>query len=303
MAKHAYLIMAHNHFQQLGKMLSCLDDEQVDIFLHIDKKFEFDRKALEACVSKSSLYFTDRISVSWGGYSIIEAELILLEKAISVENYKYYHLLSGMDFPLKKPKDILEFFNGQEGKNFISLGKIETIDGAWFSDRVIYYYPFQEYFTRRNLLGKFLRKSLCWVQKSAGVNRWKDSTDLFSIGSAFFDITDSFARYIVSQKERIRQCYKNTFCADEIFVQWLWLNWPERGIVYENKEAPNHPYISRQYLNVMRAIDWTRGRPYTFTMADYKMLMDSGCLFARKLDDTIDACLIEQLTKTILASN
>ena len=43
--KHAYLIMAHNNFYVLNKLILLLDDERNDIYIHIDKKvkeFDFD---------------------------------------------------------------------------------------------------------------------------------------------------------------------------------------------------------------------------------------------------------------------
>ena len=46
MGKHAYLIMAHNEFYILEKLLKLIDDERNDIYLHIDKKaknFNFDK--------------------------------------------------------------------------------------------------------------------------------------------------------------------------------------------------------------------------------------------------------------------
>lgn len=36
--KHAYLIMAHNKFGQLGRLLKALDNEDNTLFVHIDKK-------------------------------------------------------------------------------------------------------------------------------------------------------------------------------------------------------------------------------------------------------------------------
>lgn len=39
--KHAYLIIAHNEFDLLQKLISVLDDERNDIFIHIDKKVHF----------------------------------------------------------------------------------------------------------------------------------------------------------------------------------------------------------------------------------------------------------------------
>ena len=38
MGKHAYLIIAHDKFEQLKRLLLLLDDERNDIYLHIDSK-------------------------------------------------------------------------------------------------------------------------------------------------------------------------------------------------------------------------------------------------------------------------
>ncbi len=38
MMKHAFLIMAHNNLEILQTLVSMLDDERNDIFLHIDLK-------------------------------------------------------------------------------------------------------------------------------------------------------------------------------------------------------------------------------------------------------------------------
>ena len=36
--KHAFLVSAHHQFEILGKMISLLDDENCDFYIHIDKK-------------------------------------------------------------------------------------------------------------------------------------------------------------------------------------------------------------------------------------------------------------------------
>lgn len=38
LGKHAYCIMAHGNWEQLQMLITALDDERNDIFLHIDKK-------------------------------------------------------------------------------------------------------------------------------------------------------------------------------------------------------------------------------------------------------------------------
>lgn len=49
----------------------------------------------------------------------------------------------------------------------------------------------------------------------------------------------------------------------------------------------------------MRCIDWKRGAPYTFTIEDYDMLMNSGMFFARKFDEHVDMEIVNKLYKTL----
>lgn len=296
--RHAYLVMAHNHFVQLEKLLKCLDHERTDIYLHIDKKVVFDASSLENCLKKSRVYFANRISVSWGGYSQIQAELELLRAAVKNGPYAYYHLLTGVDLPLKNQEKILSFFD-QQHMEFISIGQEVSIREAWFADRLIYVYPFQEYFSRKNVLGKFLRKTGVVFQKMIRINRLRNCQELFGIGSAYFDITDRFARYVLSQYNVIKKRYQYTFCADEIFLQWLWLNWTDKGQRYIATKSDDQLHISQQYRDVLRAIDWNRGKPYTFTMSDCSDLLSSEYFFARKFDDNIDQEVVDAIVDAV----
>jgi hypothetical protein len=42
--KHAYLIIAHNEFKVLKKLVEALDDERSDIFIHWDKKLRISQR-------------------------------------------------------------------------------------------------------------------------------------------------------------------------------------------------------------------------------------------------------------------
>ena len=112
MKKHAYLIIAHNEFYILEKLIKLIDNEKNDIFLHIDKKVKnFDFKKFERMVKKSNLYFTKRIDVVWASSSQIKCELLMLEEATKKGNYSYYHLISGVDLPIKSQEYIHDFFD------------------------------------------------------------------------------------------------------------------------------------------------------------------------------------------------
>ena len=79
--KHAYLIIAHNELEVLKRLISALDDERNDIYIHIDQKATFDGSELR--VDNSKLYvLLDRLDARWGDFSLVEVELLLTEKAI-----------------------------------------------------------------------------------------------------------------------------------------------------------------------------------------------------------------------------
>lgn len=55
--RHAYLIMAHNNFYILEKLLILLDDPRNDIYIHIDKKCQnLISHTIKACVKRQLLY-------------------------------------------------------------------------------------------------------------------------------------------------------------------------------------------------------------------------------------------------------
>ena len=68
--------MAHNEIELLKVLLSLLDYERNDIYLHIDAKAEgFEISELMECVKKSKLFIVEtRIDVKWGNFSQIECE-------------------------------------------------------------------------------------------------------------------------------------------------------------------------------------------------------------------------------------
>lgn len=66
--KQAYLIIAHQDDLTFRTLISMLDDDNNDIFIHMDKKNKtYEEKMVEGIVKKSKIYHTERTSVTWGG--------------------------------------------------------------------------------------------------------------------------------------------------------------------------------------------------------------------------------------------
>ena len=274
--RHAYLIMAHGNFPILEKQLRFLDSENADFFIHIDAKvkgFDFDR--FRSIPEKSRVTFVDRIRVSWGHSSQIEAELILLRAAL-YGRYDYYHLLSGVDVPVKSRAYIEEYFETHNGLNFLHF-QHEHINRE-HADRVRYYYPLQRLNIQNRVLRLGLRRAEVLLQRPfVDRTRYLPAGTVLQKGANWFSITHALAEYVVSNRDRIRETFRSTFCCDEVFIQTMVMSSRFRDTL-----PPE--YYGDDHKNCLRYVDWRRGKPYTFTDADFDELIHTGepYLFARK---------------------
>ena len=127
---HAYLIIAHNQFELLERLICCIDDERNDIYIHIDSKATgFDKEKIIAAVHQSSITFTNRIHISWGGFDMVRCEYILLEAAFeSGKHYDYIHLNSGVVLPLEPLWNIFTITNKvKQSSIYLAINSMLTI--------------------------------------------------------------------------------------------------------------------------------------------------------------------------------
>ena len=282
--RHAFMIMAHNQFEILIKTLRILDDENIDFFIHIDKKCKAFPKdeILQAC-KKSKIYFINRISVAWGRYSLIKCTLLLMENA-SKGNYDYYHLISGVDLPIKKKNDILSFFDNNPKKQYIHFEQ-NSIQPKYL-DRIKYHYFFQD--TGKRIF-KIFNLAIRTLEKILGVDRTKHNiVNKFQYGANWFSITHELVEYILTKQDWIRKTFKYAYCGDELFIQTIVIN---SSFVDQLSDRA----FDGDYISCLRYIDWKRGNPYVFRKEDFKALVDSPFLFARKFDLRIDADIVDDI--------
>lgn len=298
MGKHAYLILAHKNFNQLKKLIELLDNPNNNIFVHVDAKAEdFDASMLENVVEKSKLFILpERLSVNWGGVSIMRAELALLKAACQEGSYEYYHLLSGMDLPLKTQKEIHDFFENNRGKEFISLWKFKKSTLSRFR----YYTIFPEGESKfRTRIVNHIFKGL---QMLLGIRINKDVE--FHYGSQWFSITDGLARYILKQEKWLEKVFGHTSTCDEIFLQTVVCNSKFKDNLYETRKVESNRESTK---GNMRFIDWTRGEsvrhPWTLRVEDEELLNSVEHLWARKFDETVDSEIIDRIYKKLKNSN
>ncbi|MDR3590800.1 MAG: beta-1,6-N-acetylglucosaminyltransferase [Negativicutes bacterium] len=284
------MIVAHNNFYILEKLIRLIDDERNDIYLHIDEKvknFPVDRFA--KIPAKSKIFFVPRVDVNWGGFSLVQAELELLRQAVQ-GNYDYYHLLSGVDLPIKTQDYIHDFFAANRGKEFIGFSP------SFDYDRVAKIWLFMEYWKTKNpfigFLTKVPRNLFLFSQKACGYDRTKNYQITFKKGPNWFSITDTLAKYVIANENLTEKYFKYNGCSDEHFLQTMVFNSPFKNNIHDIK---NIDKVEDENLGCMRHIDWRRGKPYVFRSKDYDELLQSDRLFARKFDVDTDKEIIDKI--------
>ncbi|MBR2834026.1 MAG: glycosyl transferase [Bacilli bacterium] len=288
--RHAYLIMAHTDFKILEKSILLLDSEFSDFYIHIDRKVKnFDFEYFKNLPKKSNIYFVKRINVSWASFSQIKCEYILFKEAHK-KHYDYYHLLSGSDLPIVSNKVIYDFFEENNGREFVLLDNHNSISDSAI-ERIKYYHFFVNFarsksnFLRR-VFGLFNYQGIN-IQRKLKVNRLKKLNIDFRKGANWVSITHNFVSYVLSKEKFINHYYRYSYCADELFIQTLLYNSQFYKKVYSKQDD--------DYEGIKRCIDWKRGEPYTFKSEDFEFLIKSNCFFARKFSTDVDNKIIEKI--------
>lgn len=276
MSKQAILIMYHDDYDLLLKLLKLIDYKYIDIYIHVDKKVkDFDFLEIKKIVKASKVYFTKRLDVRWATYGQIECELELLKKA-SNNNYQYYHLISGVDLPIRKIDDIYNFFKNQT-QEFVGFSPLETISELEIS-RIKYYHLFNNNYRSPNRIKRKISSifyhGLLKFQKEIKINRLRKQSLIIRKGCNWFSITNDLVKYVLSKENLIKKVFKYSHCADELFLQTLVYNSRFKDKVYCDG--------GNDCQGAMRLIDWQRGTPYTFKEEDFELIKNSKMMFARK---------------------
>lgn len=271
--KHAYLILAHNEFDVLNRLVESIDDVRNDIYIHFDAKV---KELPNLAVKFAKLFILEnRVDVKWGDVTVVEAELNLFEMASKNEAYQYYHLLSGVDMPLKSQDYIHEFFQANHGKEFIGFYTRDINEEIDRKVRRIHLFSssFRSDAGLTNQLKRVIRAGVIKIQELTGFKRNKNVD--FKKGTQWLSISDGLVKLILTKKNNILSTYKNSFCCDEIVVQTICWNSVFKNKVFDYKDEGK---------GCMREIRWENNVIIDWEIADFEYLMHSDKLFARKFN-------------------
>lgn len=217
---------------------------------------------------------------------MLQCTLSLLEKAGT--KYSYYHLISGVDFPIKNQDYIHNYFKDNYGKQFVGFDW-NAIKSESHINRVKYYHLLINIIGKRdksNIIYKLLYKiedlSLL-LQSKLKINRI--SYNAYK-GSQWFSISNDCVAAILSQKKEILKRYRFGLVTDEIWLQTFIMEYFPDCVAESN----------------MRFIKWIQGNnsPEILTSSDYDDLRQSNMLFARKFDWDKSGDLIKKLKSDVI---
>ena len=293
--KQAYLIIAHNKFEQLEFLITLLDYKKHDIYIYVDSKVSITshtRKSIMDKAESSKIIFVDSKPVYWGSYSQIEAEMILFKTAQENDDYNMYHLLSGVDLPLVSAEQLYHFFELNKGYNFLTMVSDKLFYRNKVEDRVKYHYLFTN-INHRMLSNKILLKLLKiyrkiekGIQSLFSVNKIKKYDIKLKYASNWLSLSKEAVQIIISEEEWINKVFKNSIICDELFVPTVL---EKHNLMYTlYSEVPTND-LPTDFQGNLRYINWWDGFPYTWTnsekdMQQLRIAKQKGHMFSRKFD-------------------
>jgi len=213
--KVAYLVLAHKNPRLLKKAIEALASKHSGFFVHIDQKSDF----APFCPIRSSanvVFLDNRIPVYWGEFSGVEAELLLIRRALEDRQaYDYFVLLGGADYPLRSPQYIRKFLERRRGLEFMNLVKVPNEMAGKPISR-IQTVVVQSRYPMRRLAVRALAK-LGLAQRE--YKKYLGNLEPYS-GSTWWALSRDACQYLLEFIERnphVSEFFRNVFAPDESF--------------------------------------------------------------------------------------
>lgn len=286
--KQAILVTAYTNIEHLNFLTDSLSEEYI-YYIHIDKKSNIGKREIKKLSEKENVaLISQKYNVTWGGINHLKAILFLLQNALKDTTFAYFHLITGHDYPIKKPSEITSFLEKNRGKEFLEYNKLPY--NRWENggyDRLLYYNMYDCFNARKGWKNILIKKFIS-IQRHLGLKRKfpKDfPQDLYG-GSTYWTLSRECIEYVFDYMKKnpwFLRRFKYTFCSEEFFFQTLILNSPFRESAVNNSK---------------RFIVWEERNgnfPANLDVTDYDDILKSDAFFARKFEPGVSDALIDKL--------
>lgn len=293
----AFLILAHTQPEVLLRLCRAL--ETFPVLVHVDAKsnlaaFRSDR------FSPQVSFIENRVRVHWGGWSVVEATLRLIERALDlIPPVRRFVLLSGTCFPTRSVHNLDRFLDKAPYRNLIRAAALHEAGRAQQA-RLTRYWWFDQFdivarrYSTSDVAKLIMRKGLEWstwpFRKDPNLFR-----DLItpSMGSQWWSLDRDCAKYVVEtfrNNPDLVEFFRTSFAPDEIAIHSV-----IRASRFAAETSALEPWPKNGVAGLanLHLIDPSLTK--TFDEEDYPRIRSTECWFVRKIALPRSAALIERL--------
>ena len=276
----------------LHKLVHAINYEAC-IFIHLDKKTDMS-VFLSLEWPDSVKFIEDRVAVYWGGISVVNATISLIKSALnSEEPFSHLVLLSGLDYPIKPPRELHKFLNAHQDRQFIHFCKIEQIapglrrtENYWFHEPL-----FSLPIRLEKPFRSFLSKALSFLLPAKQLSHM-----MLVFGSQWWALTPKCASYIIQLLEenpKLLSFFCTAHAPDEIIFHTIIAN----SLYIKQSAGFMANAIATRELSNLHGVKIGK----VFKEKDFSQLKRTDKFFVRKLDSSSSKKLICLLDKEVLS--
>ncbi|WP_241587328.1 beta-1,6-N-acetylglucosaminyltransferase [Rosenbergiella epipactidis] len=258
--KTAVLIQTHkkiDHFYDLFKY-----NENVVFIIHFDKKsgIVYEKNSFDNL--NNVIILDNPVNVYWGGFSQLEATLLLIKKAYSFENINFFHLISGDCLPLTSFVSMEKCWGDNGNELYLEIGDKKDI--YW---RLNIQAPHVDTNLIRTIPGRIINRILRVLGNRLKFTKL-DVKD-YAYGSQWFSFTREHTEIILDNYENgFFNSFRKIACADEHAFQILFKK-------FNYKSTDN-----RRFIKFVEG----KSSPEMLSIEEICDAKDRGFWFARKVD-------------------
>lgn len=296
----AYIISAYKRPEQLARLVSRLSTTMSSFFIHVDKRTDdaIYRQMVAGLRQVANVHFLERHTCYWGDFGHVRATLKGIRAICQFDIHcDYVVLLTGQDYPLRSNRRIEDFFGEHNGQQFIDHFPLPSKqwEGGGLQ-RTSYWYirlynrrfvlPKQIYLPIPTALRPALSKTACMAigRKAPAGFRLFGGSSYWCLSRSCIEFID---RFVQEHRDFVR-FFTYADVPDEMFFQTIVMN------------SPFSNWVVNDDLRYINWKDPDDGSPNILGQANYRSIVESSKLFARKFDVTIDAEILDMIDAAIM---
>lgn len=280
----AVVITAYREPEQVYKLAECLSKKFL-VYIHFDKKMNAESIGEQHFERLLNVHVYSLFHVNWGGVNHLWAILYLCREALKNKDVSYVHIISGEDYPCKRPEEIYAFFEEKEivGLHFTDISRNKLVHTQK-------YYAFVNIINYKKIYWKIFVRALWLLQKIFKVNRLKKLSFPLYLGLVWGDVPRGALEY----------CFDFVHKNPE-FLVFLEYGSASEEVFFGSILMQSDYWKQRCVQNNFRYIKWEKRNgsyPAILEESDFAEIAVSDAFFVRKVRLPFSEGLLRRLNQS-----